>query len=104
MKRRAESFYFLLSVSLCFLLPASCFLLTVAEAANRVVAVVNSDIITEWDVHVRMSALLEDGESLPDDEEQASEFRRAILGRLIEERLIIQAASRLGVAVEADEV
>lgn len=79
-------------------------LVTSCEAANRIVAVVNDDIITEWDVHVRMSALLEDGEAPPDDPEQASAFRQAVLDRLVEERLIIQEAKRLGLTAEPEEV
>lgn len=79
-------------------------LVTLCEARDRIVAMVNSDIITEWDVRARMSALLEDGDAPPDDEAQAQEFHHAVLQRLIEERLIVQAAARLGVTVETDEV
>ena len=81
-----------------------CVLCAPCEAGNRIVAVVNEEIITEWDVHVRMSALLEDGEVPPADPEQASAFRQAVLDRLVEERLIIQEAKRLGLTVEPEEV
>jgi peptidyl-prolyl cis-trans isomerase SurA len=77
---------------------------TYAEATNRIVALVNEDIITEWDVRVRMSALLEEDEEPPHDRDEASEFRHAVLTRLIEERLIVQEAKRLGLTVETDEV
>ncbi len=80
------------------------FLLPVAEAGNRIVAVVNKDIITEWDLNVRMSALMEEQEEPFDDHEEASEFRRAVISRLIEERLIIQEGQRLGLTVEPEEV
>jgi peptidyl-prolyl cis-trans isomerase SurA len=51
-----------------------------------------------------MSALLEDGEAPPDDPEQASAFREVVLDRLVEERLIIQEAKRLGLTADPEEV
>ncbi len=86
------------------LLPPSAFRLPTCEAGNRIVAVVNKDIITEWDVNVRMSALMEEEEKSFDDHEEASEFRHAVIRRLIEERLILQEGQRLGLTVEPEEV
>jgi len=89
------------------LLTAYGLLLTVpaalAGAADRIVAVVNEEIITESDVLSQMSALLHD-EDPPADAAQAHQMRQAVLQRLIDERLIIQEAKRLGVTVGSEEV
>ncbi len=74
-----------------------------AETVNRIVAVVNEDIITEADVLTHANALLaERGTAL--DETQAGDMQRAILQRLIEQRLLLQEAKRAGISVSADEV
>ena len=89
------------------LLTAYCLLLTVpaafAGATDRIVAVVNEEIITESDALSRMSALLHD-EDPPADAAQARQMRQAVLQRLIDERLIIQEAKRMGVTVGLDDV
>lgn len=74
-----------------------------AGAADRIVAVVNEEIITESDVLSQMSALLHD-EDPPADAAQAHQMRQAVLQRLIDERLIIQEAKRMGVTVGSEEV
>lgn len=74
-----------------------------AETVNRIVAIVNDDIITEADVASHVSALLEDqgAEAPPMPSDQ---MREAVLQRLIEQRLILQEAQRANVSVSAQEV
>jgi len=74
-----------------------------AQLLNRIVAVVNDEILTEADVEMRMHAfqdgLPEEAKDLPPEK-----IRGAVLIRLIEERLMYQEAKRLGVTVNAEEV
>ena len=76
-----------------------------AETTNRIVALVNDEVITEGDVRAYMSALLS-----PDDAKHVSSasqraaLEQTALQRLIGERLIIQEAKRLGLTVGQDEV
>lgn len=75
-----------------------------AQTTNRMVAIVNDEVITEGDVTSHMVSLLRQHD-LPDPTaEEAEEMRRAVLARLIEERLIVQEAKRLGLTVGAEEV
>ena len=89
------------------LLTADCLLLTVPAAfagpADRMVAIVNDEIVTESDVLSQMSALLHD-EDPPADAAQAHQMRQAVLQRLIDERLITQEAKRMGLTVGSEEV
>lgn len=73
-----------------------------AEVSNRIVAIVNDDIITEGDLRAYLSALL-NPEERPSDEE-LSQVRQAVLYRIIDERLIVQEAMRLGLTVESRDV
>ena len=92
----------IISAALALMLSASA---AIAQTANRIVAVVNDEIITEADVVAQMSALLDHGGlPKPADEDQAGQMRGAVLRRLLEERLILQEAKRLGVTVTSDEV
>ena len=75
-----------------------------AETSNRILAIVNEDIITEADVASQLNAMLEDEEvakHLPDDRMMV---RDQLLERLIEEKLILQEAKRLNLTVNASEV
>lgn len=75
-----------------------------AATSNRIVAVVNDEVITEADVTAQFHALLEDPERPVPEDVSPDEVRKAVLGRLIEQRLILQEAKREGVAVTSDEV
>lgn len=74
------------------------------ETINRMLAVVNEDVITEADVAAQMHTLLADAREEPADEAQAGAMRQAILRRLIEQRLLLQEAKRSGIIVGSDEV
>jgi len=67
------------------------------------VAIVNDEIVTESDLLSQLSALLHD-EDPPAAAAQAQQMRQAVLQRLIDERLIIQEAKRMGVTVGSDDV
>jgi len=75
-----------------------------AETANRIVAIVNDEVIAEGDIALHMSALFQQDDPPEPDDLQAAQMRQAVLQRLIEERLIIQEAKRLNVSVGSDEV
>ncbi|MBI3324197.1 MAG: peptidylprolyl isomerase [Candidatus Omnitrophica bacterium] len=75
-----------------------------AESVNRIVAVVNNDVITEGDVTAQMSSLLRDEELPAPDVEKQGQMRSALLERLIDQRLIVQEARRKGLSVSSTEV
>ncbi len=74
-----------------------------AVTANRIVAIVNDEVITDADIAAYMRSLVQEGEPLPDGEEGAG-MRRQVLVRLVEQRLMLQEARRAGVAATSDEV
>ncbi len=75
-----------------------------AETVNRIVAIVNEDVITEADVSAHASALLAD-QSLPESSDADTlEMERVALRRLIEQRLILQEAKRAQITAGAEEV
>ena len=83
------------------------FLLTAPNAkagtVNRIVAVVNDEVITAADVEEHLSTLLDRQPAAPANADPA-QMRQAILQRLVEQRLILQEAKRDGIVVSAEEV
>lgn len=75
-----------------------------AAETNRMLAVVNEEVITEGDLNARLSAFLKQQDDPTLDGAQAAQMRQAVLQRLIEERLIIQEAKQMPIGVSADEV
>lgn len=75
-----------------------------AETTNRIVAIVNDDVITEADVLASTNALLEQQHDSPASESPSGEIRRVALGRLIEQHLLLQEAKRENITVASDEV
>lgn len=74
-----------------------------AQMANRIVAIVNDEAITEADVVAQLHVWKQDSES-PMPDMGPEEAYRAALTRLIEQRLILREASVLGITVSLDEV
>jgi len=74
-----------------------------AETANRIVAIVNDEVITQTDVSSRVDALLEDQQAAPQAKDP-EQMERMVLQRLIEQRLLLQQARKDGIAVTPDEV
>lgn len=75
-----------------------------AQVTNRIVAYVNDDVITQGDINLRLSGLLQDEDPASLTREQAEDMRRALIQRLIEERLVLQEGKRTGLKVEHEEV
>ena len=96
---------FMVSCTL-FTLHSSLFTACEAGAAtvNRVLAVVNEDVITEADVTSHVQALLNDQEGQAPQETGSMEMHQAVLRRLIEQRLMLQEAKRSGTSVSPDEI
>lgn len=74
-----------------------------AATVDRIVAVVNDDIITEAELSAHVQAFLSGGPSKPSPE-QAAQARQAVLRQLIEDRLMLQEARRMKLAVTTEEV
>jgi peptidyl-prolyl cis-trans isomerase SurA len=77
-----------------------------AETSNRVVAIVNDEVITLYELNGRMKDLtgLDPAEMRLRDEKQYLEARRNILNRLIEDRLTLEKIRQLGVKVTPKQV
>ena len=74
-----------------------------ANTVNRIAAFVNDEVITEADVESHVSSLLEQPEELPKDL-TPEQVRQAVLQRLIQQRLMLQEAKKLGIPVTMDEI
>ena len=74
-----------------------------AATVDRIVAVVNADIITEAELSAITKAFIAELPP-PVSEAQARQARQAMLRRLVEDRLVLQEARRLGLAVTTDEI
>ncbi len=75
-----------------------------AETVNRIVAVVNDDVITDADVALHATAMLEAESQKTPSDARAMELHVVVLRRLIEQRLILQEAKRQEITVSTDEV
>jgi len=75
-----------------------------AATANRIVAVINDDIITQGDINVRLSGLMQEAGAEHLGAGQAEMMRQAVVERLLEERLILQEAKRLKLTIDPKEV
>ncbi|MGF1627689.1 MAG: peptidylprolyl isomerase [Alphaproteobacteria bacterium] len=69
----------------------------------RIVAVVNDEIVTEFDVAARMQLIIRSS-GLPDTQETRNRLATQILRQLIDERVQMQEARRLGVEVLPEEL
>jgi peptidyl-prolyl cis-trans isomerase SurA len=102
--RGLKIFYalFFLTASAFFCCPSS----ALAETSNRVVAIVNDEVITLYELNARMKDLtgLDPAEMRLRDEKQYLEARRKILNSLIEDRLTLDKIRQLGVKVTPKQV
>ena len=71
---------------------------------NRILAVVNDDVITSGDVHAQTTALLQQLDPDARTTANSDQVRAAVLQRLIGERLMVQEAKRLGITVGLRDV
>ena len=74
-----------------------------AEVANRIVAVVNDDVITQAELNSRVDDIVSGPAPIPAQISPA-QVQRAVLERLIEQKLILQEGKQLGVTVNDEEV
>ena len=77
------------------------------EIVDRVIAVVNDDIITQYELESTVELVLKRyGQSIPpgDRERVAADARKALLDRMIDDLLLRQEAKRIGIAVREEEV
>ena len=74
------------------------------ETVNRIVAIVNDEIITEADVAAQVHSILTDQEHPDLTDAESLQMQMVVLRHLIEQRLILQEAKKLGVTVGNDEV
>ncbi len=93
-------FFLTASAFFCYPSPA------LAETSNRVVAIVNDEVITLYELNGRMKELtgLDPAELRLRDEKKYLETRRSILNRLIEDRLTLDKIRQLGVKVTPQQV
>jgi peptidyl-prolyl cis-trans isomerase SurA len=77
--------------------------LAMAQGETRIAAVVNSDIVTDGDLAARIK-LVEASSNMPDTPENRERLEPQVLRSLIDEKLQMQEAKRLGIGVPKDEV
>lgn len=70
---------------------------------TRIAAVVNADIVTIGDLAARIS-LVEASSNIPDNPENRQRLSAQVLRTLIDERLQMQDAKRLGVSIPKEEI
>ena len=75
-----------------------------ADTANRIVAIVNDEIITEADVTSHVEAVLDNEEIPASERSDSAAVHHVVLRRLIDQRLMRQEAKRAGVSVSPEEV
>lgn len=74
-------------------------------SGDGILAIINDEVITERDFDAQVSALMsriEDSSPLADADQH--QMRRGVLMKMVEERLLVQEAKRLGLTVEPEEV
>lgn len=89
----------LLAVSLCLAALST----AQAEMVSRIAAIVNSDIITTYELDQALNSQLAKADK-PPSAAQLGALRKELLSRLIEERLVQQRIRELGLQVGEDEI
>ena len=78
-----------------------------AEIVDRIVAVVNDDVITQYELDSTVEGILKRYEKNIRPEERdrvTAEARKALIARLVDDLLLRQEAKRLGITVREEEV
>jgi peptidyl-prolyl cis-trans isomerase SurA len=78
-----------------------------AAAANKILAVVNDEVVTQADLDIALNQIMADLNNEYSGAElvaKIEETRRDYLNQMIEDKLILQAAKKLGVIVDDSEV
>ncbi len=93
-----------LGLSVALLLPAIC----PAKVVDRIVAIVNDDVISLYDLKQEMKPFVQKIKSMgyPEDKEKQLiyKLRTEILNRLIDQKLADQEAKRMKITVSEDEI
>ncbi|MCG8547069.1 MAG: peptidylprolyl isomerase [Alphaproteobacteria bacterium] len=97
--RRPARFAILLIAAAVFALPAA----LAAQGVIRIVAIVNEDVISAYDLGNRVRMVIATTE-LPDDPETRRRLTNQVLRNMIDERLQMQEANRLNVRVTDKEI
>ena len=103
MKRNIQLFFFIfLSMGCCY--GGKAF----AEVVDRVVAIVNEDIVTQVDIEREaapyLKKILSSGYSQEKQEELIKKVNEDLLEALIEQSLTQQEARRYGISISEDEI
>ena len=77
--------------------------LALAQGETQIAAVVNDAIITDSDLGARLT-IVESSANLPDTPENRKRLQPQVLRSLIDEKLQMQEAKRLGISVSKDDV
>jgi len=95
-------------VALFFVLAfASAAAVPAAEVVERIIAVVNDEIVTEQDLQVSMGPVIAQYRTVyagKEFDQKLQEARKEFLGKVIEDKLILSEAKRLLVIVKDEEV
>jgi len=77
-----------------------------AETANRLVAVINDDVITLHELHKKMKEMtgIDPGMLRERNQRQYDDARRMVLDRLIEDRIALEKIREIGIDVKDGEV
>ena len=75
-----------------------------ADTVNRIVAVVNDDIITNADVSAQVNAMLDGANDQGGGAADPTQIGQAVLRRLIEQRLMLQEAKKAAITVTSEEI
>ena len=75
-----------------------------AASVDKVVAVINDDVITQIELESRMKGLNAEIAARGADSPPKEELRRQLLDRMINDRLQLQAAQRLGITVSDQDL
>jgi peptidyl-prolyl cis-trans isomerase SurA len=75
-----------------------------AATVNRIVAVVEDEVITEADLTAHLSALWQEAAGTDLATLEPAAARQLTLRRLIEQRLMLKAAERMGISATSEEI
>lgn len=94
---------FILSILVYFLIPN----LTLAEVTNKILAVVNDEVVTQQELNELLAPIYVQYQTMYKGQELEEKFAQAkkdIFNQLIEDRLLLQQAKKENIQVNDDEV
>jgi len=106
-RKRVIRYVYYLGLVLCIAVCALPITVYAAQVVDRIVAVVNDDVITQSELQESMLPFIADYKVRYEEKElegKMDEVRQDALNRLIEEKLIFQEAKKREIAVEESEI